>query len=70
MSSAWQAFAEETPETAPCHRGTPAIQAAEDLRLLQHLQWTSISDAASIARDIGFDALILRFVPEARPAER
>jgi len=52
MSSAWQAFAKETPETAP---GTETKAAnPEKLKICvfsKHLQWTSISDAASIARD-------------------
>jgi sugar phosphate isomerase/epimerase len=58
MSSAWQAFAKETAETAP-----PAGNTTSDPGKLKicvfskHLQWTSISDAASIARDIGFDGV-------------
>src|SRR5271156_1698983 len=57
MSSAWQAFAKETPETA-----SPTETAAEPGKLKicvfsKHLQWASMSDAASIARDIGFDGI-------------
>jgi L-ribulose-5-phosphate 3-epimerase len=62
MSSAWQAFAKETPETAPATETTVADTTADAGKLKicvfsKHLQWTSISDAASIARDIGFDGV-------------
>jgi L-ribulose-5-phosphate 3-epimerase len=58
MSSAWQAFAKETPETTPPTETTAAEP--EKLKICvfsKHLQWTSISDAAAIARDIGFDGV-------------
>src|ERR1700750_1100752 len=53
MSSAWQAFARETSEASTAAN-------PEKLKICvfsKHLQWTSISDAASIARDIGFDGI-------------
>src|SRR5258707_6766617 len=56
MSSAWQAFATETSETAP--DATTAEPGKLKICVFsKHLQWTSISDAASIARDIGFDGV-------------
>jgi L-ribulose-5-phosphate 3-epimerase len=58
MSSALHAFAKDTPEEAAAvdtQSGKP-----DKLKICifsKHLQWASISDAASIARDIGFDGV-------------
>src|ERR1700761_9454182 len=58
MSSAWQAFAKETPETsAPADTTTGDTGKLKICVFSKHLQWTNISDAASIARDIGFDGV-------------
>src|ERR1700741_887372 len=58
MSSAWHAFAKETPEPAPAVKTTAADP--EKLKICvfsKPLPWPSISDAASIARDVGFDGV-------------
>ncbi|MGC2401462.1 MAG: TIM barrel protein [Acidobacteriaceae bacterium] len=58
MSSAWQAFAGETVESpAPAETESATGQKLKICVFSKHLQWTSISDAAAIARDIGFDGI-------------
>ncbi len=58
MSGALHAFAKDTPEdavAADTRSGDP-----DKLKICifsKHLQWASISDAAAIARDIGFDGV-------------
>jgi sugar phosphate isomerase/epimerase len=58
MSGALHAFAKDTPEdgvAADTRSGIP-----DKLKICifsKHLQWASISDAAAIARDIGFDGV-------------
>jgi sugar phosphate isomerase/epimerase len=58
MSSALHAFAKDTPENVDAvetRTGNP-----DKLKICifsKHLQWASISDAAAIARDIGFDGV-------------
>jgi L-ribulose-5-phosphate 3-epimerase len=56
MSSAWHAFAKDTSKS---DAGPPSAT-PEKLKICifsKHLQWASIADAASIARDIGFDGV-------------
>jgi L-ribulose-5-phosphate 3-epimerase len=57
MSSAWQAFAEETRKDPAAAETASAAEKLKICIFSKHLQWTSISDAASIARDIGFDGI-------------
>ena len=56
MSGALHALAKDTPEAA----AAPATNSADKLKICifsKHLQWAGISDAAAIARDIGFDGV-------------
>jgi L-ribulose-5-phosphate 3-epimerase len=58
MSSAWQAFGSEV--TADSGAAAAPSGRPEKLKICifsKHLQWTGISEAASIARDIGFDGV-------------
>jgi hypothetical protein len=58
MSSAWQAFAKETPENAVATETASGDPGKLKICIFsKHLQWASISDAASIARDVGFDGV-------------
>src|ERR1700761_6336758 len=56
MSGAWHAFAKDTLKS---DAGLPSAT-PKKLKICifsKHLQWASIADAASIARDIGFDGV-------------
>ncbi len=58
MSGALHAFAKDTPENAGAAEDTSRNPGKLKICIFsKHLQWASISDAASIARDIGFDGV-------------
>jgi sugar phosphate isomerase/epimerase len=60
MSSALHALAKDTPQSADAVE--PPASNPGKLKICvfsKHLQWTTVSDAAAIARDIGFDGVDL-----------
>src|ERR1700689_2334588 len=60
MASAFHALAKDTPQSADAVE--PAASSLGKLKICvfsKHLQWTSVSDAAAIAKDIGFDGVDL-----------
>jgi hypothetical protein len=60
MSGALQAFARDTPPSTDAVETTAGNPGKLKICIFsKHLQWTSVSDAAAIARDIGFDGVDL-----------